>query len=51
MNVRFELGDDTSITLFLSELNLDVWPVKGIVRAEKYEKKIRSYSTLIYLKH
>lgn len=35
-----ELGvDDTFITLFLSELNLDVWPVEGIVRCEKYEEK------------
>lgn len=40
MNVRFKLGvDDTFITLFLSELNLDVLPVEGTVRCEKYEEK------------
>lgn len=51
MNVRFKLGvDDASITLFLSKLNLDVWPVEGIVRGKKYEKNKKSYSTLIYLK-
>lgn len=48
MNIRFKLGvDDTSITHFLSELSLDVWPVQGIVRCWKNEKNNRSSSTLI----